>query len=139
MKFSDFSAEVWKENGRFYDTCLIPFTGLQGTESPLETVAALERMRNFMDIVEMPFQGRIVTYPAVQYMGAGYKALINEICHKVKSNQFQYVIVLTADIRLSGKEIIESDLVLSLPEIEVPQGGRLSGVVREKIQQMWQT
>ncbi|MFF2908127.1 DUF2487 family protein [Paenibacillus sp. NPDC057934] len=138
MKFSDFDPEVWKENGRFYDTCLIPFTGLQGTESPVETAAALERLRDFMDIVEIPFRGRIVTYPALQYMGAGYKGLINELCHKVKSSGFQYAVVLTVDVNLSGHEIIESDLVLALPNIEVPQGGRLNSIVGDRIQEMWQ-
>jgi 23S rRNA (pseudouridine1915-N3)-methyltransferase len=71
-------------------------------------------------------------------MGAGYEALINEICHKVKSSGFQYAVVLSADVTLSGKEIIESDLVLSLPAIEVPEDGRLNSVIRSRIEEMWQ-
>lgn len=137
MKFSDFEVEQWEENRKFYDTCLIPFTGLSGSESPPETVQALERLRDFMDLVEIPFKGRIVTYPAIQYGGGGYADLINEVCRKVKSSGFQYVVVLTADIALLEQEIIESDLVLSLPIIEGSLEGKVNSDIGMKIQEMW--
>jgi hypothetical protein len=137
MKFSDFEVEQWKENRKFYDTCLIPFTGLSGAESPPETVQALERLRDFMDLVEIPFKGRIVTYPAIQYGGEGYVDLINEVCQKVKSSGFQYAVVLTADIALLEQEIFESDLVLSLPIIEGSLEGKINSDIGMKIQEMW--
>ncbi|WP_313639723.1 DUF2487 family protein [Paenibacillus sp.] len=138
MKFSDFEVEHWEENRKFYDTCLIPFTGLSGFESPPETVQALERLRDFMDLVEKPFKGRIVTYPAIQYGGGGYVDLINEVCRKVKSSGFQYAVVLTADIALQQREIVESDLVLSMPIIEASQEGKNNSDIGMKIQEMWQ-
>jgi hypothetical protein len=137
MKFSDFEVEQWEENRKFYDTCLLPFTGLSGSESPPETVRALERLRDFMDLVEIPFKGRIVTYPAIQYGGEGYVDQINEVCRKVKSSGFQYVVVLTADIALQESEIVESDLVLSLPIIGASQEGKMNSDIGMKIQEMW--
>lgn len=105
-------------------------------ESP-ETVQALERLRDFMDLVEIPFKGRIVTYPAIQYGGEGYVGLINEVCRKVKSSGFQYAVVLTADIALLEQEIFESDLVLSLPIIEGSLEGKINSDIGMKIQKMW--
>ncbi|GGF75006.1 hypothetical protein GCM10010912_20270 [Paenibacillus albidus] len=139
MKFSDFDFKDWEKNREFFDTCLLPFTGLSALESPPEAAGALERLRDFMDLVEVPFQGRVVTYPALQYMGEEYIGLINELCRKVKSSGFQYAIVLSADISLSGREIVESDLVLSLPNIVVPSHQRINSVISGKIQEMWQT
>lgn len=139
MKFSDFEVEQWEENRKFYDTCLIPFTGLSGSESPPETVQALERLRDFMDLVEIPFKGRVVTYPAIQYGGGGYVDLINEVCRKVKSSGFQYAVVLTADVTLLDSEIIESDLVLSLPIIEASQAGKINSNIGMKIQELWRS
>lgn len=138
MKFSDFEVDYWEENKKFYDTCLIPFTGLSGLESPPEAIQALERLRDFMDMVEMPFKGRLVTYPAIQYAGSGYIEFINDICRKVKSIGFQYVVVITADISLLQSEIIESDLVLSQPIIVDSEGSVSNRELGVKIQEMWQ-
>lgn len=138
MKFSDFSRESWTENGSFYDTCLLPLTGLSGIENPAEVTAALERLRNFLELVEKPFQGRIVTYPAVQYANPNLAEVINDICRKVKSSTFQYIIVLTADLPLSEMGIIESDLLLSLTDIQASQASSISSYISEKIQAMWQ-
>ncbi|OKP93607.1 DUF2487 family protein [Paenibacillus sp. P46E] len=137
MKFSDFTVDSWSENRRFFDTCLIPFTGLRGTESPPEVAEALERLRNFLDLAEKPFQGRVVTYPALQYTGAESLAYINEICRKVKSSGFQHAIVLSADIPLTAAEIYESDLVLSLPDIRASQSEASGSYVRDEIAAMW--
>jgi 23S rRNA (pseudouridine1915-N3)-methyltransferase len=138
MKFSDFDVSSWEENRRFYDTCLLPLTGLTGMENPPDTAGALERLRDFMDLVEKPFQGRIVTYPALQYSGEGCIGLINDICRKVKSSGFQYTVVLTADMDVTEQQIAESDLVLSLPNLDAAQQSMISALVRGKIQEMWQ-
>ncbi|MDQ0192967.1 DUF2487 family protein [Paenibacillus wynnii] len=137
MKFSDFDSHSWEENCRFYDTCLIPFTGLTGSESPVETVAALERLRDFMDMVEKPFRGRIVTYPVLQYGGEHSLKLINELCCNVKSKNFRYAIVLTADIDISEREIVESDLVLSQPTFRDLSSKDVQAFTAEKIQELW--
>lgn len=138
MKFSDFDSDQWVENQKFYDTCLIPFTGLSGLESPSETVQALERLRDFMVWVEIPFKGRIVTYPAIQYATEDYKRMINEVCRKVKSFNFQHVVVISADIALQADEIYESDLVLSPSMFPSSQEVEKSSIISRKIQEMWQ-
>lgn len=138
MKFSDFDRKTWETDGHYYDTCVIPYSGLRGTETPPETVYALERQRDFLDLAERPFQGRVVTYPAVQYAGEGSIAMINEVCRKVKSIGFQYAIVLCANDAISAGEIHESDLVLCLPEIAANSGTSVSAYVREQIQGLWE-
>ncbi len=138
MKFSSFTAESWEENNKYYDTCLLPFTGLQGGESPSEAAAILEQLRDLLELVEQPFQGRIVTYPAVQYATEHSIATVNEICRKVKSNQFQFVIVATAAAELSAGDFYESDLVLSLSGFESSQRGVVKSEISDKIQAMWQ-
>ncbi|MRN53364.1 DUF2487 family protein [Paenibacillus sp. LC-T2] len=137
MRFSDLDRSSWEENHQFYDTCLLPFTGLTGLESPPEMTAALERLRDLLDLIEKPFQGRIVTYPAVQYIGTGYIGLINEICRNVKSSGFQYVIVVTADSKAADQENFESDLVLTLHDISASQNRGVNPTVGERILQMW--
>ena len=67
LKFSDISRESWPELQPYVDTCLLPLTGLTGMESPWEATETLEKLRDVIDRVEIPFRGRIVTYPAVQY------------------------------------------------------------------------
>jgi len=138
MKFSDFDSVTWEENREFYDTCLIPFTGLTGLEDPAETVAALERLRDFMDIVEKPFRGRMVTYPVFQYSGEHSIALINELCRNVKSQNFCFAILLTTDITTSENEIFESDLVLSLPRLKELGNKEIQAFAAERIHELWQ-
>lgn len=139
MKFSDFDSKTWEADGSFYDTCVIPYTGLQGTETPPEAVAALERQRDFLEMVEKPFQGRVVTYPAVQYAGADSIATINALCRKVKSIGFQYTVVLSANELLEERDIYESDLLLSLPGLHADSAAAASLHVRREIQRLWQS
>lgn len=137
MKFSEIDQNTWPELQPYFDTCLIPFTGLSGGESPWEATEALERLRDFMDYVEIPYKGRVVTYPAVQYGGTSTATLLNEICHKVKSAGFIHVMIMTADARLSREDIPESALVLSLPELEATGAASVREVVERSISEMW--
>ncbi|MCL6602364.1 MAG: YpiF family protein [Paenibacillus sp.] len=137
MKFSDFDSITWEENRQYYDTCLIPFTGLTGSEGPAETVLALEKLRDFMDMVEKPFRGRIVTYPVLQYRGEHFIDLINELCRNVKSLNFRYAIVLTAELEITRDELNESDLVLSLPNFRDLGTKDVQALTSEKIQELW--
>jgi hypothetical protein len=139
MKFSNFTAESWEDNSKYYDTCLLPFTGLQGGESPHEAAAALERLRDLLELVEQPFQGRMVIYPAVQYATEHSIADLNGVCRKVKSNQFQYVIVVTAATELSQEDVFESDLVLSLSEFDPSNKALVKSLISGKILAMWQS
>lgn len=138
MKFSDFDKSSWEANCKYFDTCLIPFTGLKGTESSPEAAEALERLRDLLDCIEQPFQGRIVTYPAIQYSSGDNIQYLNEICRKVKSSHFQYIIVASSDLELLSSEIVESDLVLSLTGFDASRIISFKSQIGRKIEQMWQ-
>ena len=140
MKFSEISPESWLELQPYFDTCLIPFTGLTGSESPIEATAALERLRDLMDLVESRYNGRMVTYPAFHYGGQANCELLNDICHKVKKSGFKYVIVMTADTYLESSQCTHSDLILSQPKLEellVDQHLSLSSIIQEKVENLW--
>ncbi|WP_342561798.1 DUF2487 family protein [Paenibacillus sp. FSL R7-0345] len=138
MKFSEFTEESWKENGEYYDTCLIPYTGLSGMESPPEAAAALEGLRDLLDLIELPFRGRIVIYPAIQYAAGQNSQYVNEVCRKVKSNLFQYVIIASAVPGVSVEDFYESDLVLYPPKVSTDRMIPLRSEIKEKIQTLWQ-
>ncbi|WP_379129249.1 DUF2487 family protein [Paenibacillus sp. sgz500958] len=138
MKFSDFDAAAWEENKHFYDTCLLPYTGLTGTESPPEAVGALERLRDFMEIFENLFRGRVVSYPVVQYAGGNSLEQINELCRIVKSTYFRYVVVVSADIVISEDEIPLSDVIFSRSLLESMTPFQTKKFINEKIQELWQ-
>ncbi|MBY0160468.1 DUF2487 family protein [Cytobacillus firmus] len=138
MKFSEVDEQTWPELKPYFDTCLIPFTGLSGTETPWEATAALERLRDFMDMAEIPFKGRLVTYPAVQYGNTEDMKLLNEVCHNVKSIGFKFVVVMTADSELSIEDVPESTLVLSRRRLEGNDSIPMPAIVSEQISEMWQ-
>ncbi|WP_160033225.1 DUF2487 family protein [Paenibacillus sp. An7] len=143
MKFSEITSEDWVELQPYLDTCLIPYTALTGWESPYEAVIALERLRDFLDYVEIPFKGRVVTYPAVHYSQASQLQYLNELCSHLKVGGFKYVIVMTADEALVQAELPEADLVLSLAallgkeEWEHANENELKKDIQSQIYQMW--
>jgi 23S rRNA (pseudouridine1915-N3)-methyltransferase len=140
VKFSEISPESWSELQPYLDTCIIPFTGLDGLESPIEATLALERLRDLMDIVENRYRGRMVTYPAFHYVGQDNYELVNEICHKIKKNGFKYVIIMTADTSLDISQCFNADLILSQPLIEVmfeDDHLSLSSIIQEMVENLW--
>jgi len=100
MKFSEITSELWEELKPYLDTCLLPVTGLNGTESPAETTQALEDLRDVMDGIEIPFKGRVVTYPACHYIEEteGHDN-VEKLCLALKRSGFRYVIVVSARLR----------------------------------------
>lgn len=144
MKFSEITSDDWVELQPYLDTCLIPYTALTGRESPYEAVNALERLRDFLDYVEIPFKGRVVTYPAVHYSQASQLQHLNELCSHLKAGGFKYVIVMTADEALVQADLFEADLVLSLAafsigkeESEHTTENELKRDIQSQIYQMW--
>ncbi|AHV98065.1 DUF2487 family protein [Paenibacillus sabinae] len=138
MKFSDFDRSSWEENGKYYDTCLIPYTGLTGKESPPQTADRLGQLRDAIYLVERPFKGRIVVYPAVQYNENEKFGIINEICHNIKSNNFRYVVVLDGVGNLLQETIFESDLIIAVKDFFGDNKDKAIALSIQKIQQMWQ-
>ncbi len=138
MKFSEVEPEAWDELRPYLDTCLIPITGLTGKEQPYEVTGALERLRDIMDWVEIPFQGRVVTYPSFQYGGVENALHINEICHNVKRSGFMFAIVISECVELRAEQVPEADLIVTPGRFPGDDNQAANLAVRDEIQRMWQ-
>ncbi|AZN40738.1 DUF2487 family protein [Paenibacillus albus] len=135
MKFSDLSADGWAELAPYLDTAVLPVTGLQGTEMPHEATEALERLRDVLDLIEIPFKGRIVTYPACQY-GAWSPELMKQLqllTGNLRQVGFKYVIIVMATPAPDESQTeTGADLVISLDEqAELPTAESVSDSVRQ--------
>ncbi|MGG6309560.1 DUF2487 family protein [Paenibacillus macerans] len=139
MKFSELEASAWEELRPYLDTCLIPVTGLSGRELPYEVTEKLERLRDILDWVELPFKGRVVTYPSFQYGAPSLAGLVNEVCRNVKSGGFVYAIVISADVEWSDDELPDADLIVTPQRFSGLGGAHPAGQVKAKIQQLWQS
>lgn len=140
MKFSQFEAKTWEEMKVFFDTCLLPVTGLTGSEAPYEAVERLELLRDVMDWIESPFQGRVVTYPAVQYGGVEAADQINRIVQGIRQVGFTYVIVASTVEELNEELLPEVNLLVT-PQRYAESAGQpksQNSAVRERILRLWQ-
>jgi 23S rRNA (pseudouridine1915-N3)-methyltransferase len=138
MKFSEVQQSEWEELKPYLDTCLLPLTGLTGEESPWQVTEVLEQLRDLMDLVEIPFKGRVVTYPALQYKADDEKmiAAVNELCLKLKLDTFKYVILITVDEALANQEFLASDLFISVNDLSETSNENRAIIV-SKVQSLW--
>ncbi|PQP82014.1 DUF2487 domain-containing protein [Paenibacillus sp. PCH8] len=138
MKFSEMNQDSWAELQLYLDTCLIPYTALSGNQSPVEATEALERLRDFLDLVEIPFKGRIMTYPAFHYAHSEMSMTLNSLSEQLKSSGFKYVVIMSSDGEFGGAKISSADLVLSRSALtrEIGEEG-LARYVGEKIRELW--
>jgi 23S rRNA (pseudouridine1915-N3)-methyltransferase len=138
MKFSEIEETSWEELQPYLDTCLLPLTGLTGEETPWQVTQRLEKLRDLMDHVEIPFKGRVVTYPAVQYTMEEdpFRLSVNALCHKLKLSQFKYVIVITADDSLANIEYQTADLLISNQMMKEDANSTRAGIVA-LVQGLW--
>ncbi|MGN7413632.1 DUF2487 family protein [Paenibacillus sp. SAF-068] len=138
MKFSEMTQDSWAELQLYLDTCLIPYTALSGEQSPVEVTEALERLRDFLDLVEIPFKGRIMTYPAFHYANPELSMTLNSLSSQLKSSGFKYVVIMSSDGHLDEVEIPSADLVLSRSVLThmVGEDG-IARFVGEKIRELW--
>ncbi len=113
MKFSDIEEQNWEQLAPYLDTCLLPLTGLDGTEKPWQATNALEKLRDFLDLIEIPFRGRIVTYPAAHYELLEERASekLDKLCSRLKT-VFRYVIVASAKPEAANLRLENADLLL---------------------------
>jgi 23S rRNA (pseudouridine1915-N3)-methyltransferase len=111
MKFSEITREQWEELSPYLDTCLLPVTGMPNTAKPYEATEWLEQLRDIMDLIEIPFKGRVVTYPAWHYISDSERLSehLNEWCASAKRGGFRYVIVVTAN----------KQLIVECPEVDL--------------------
>ncbi|WP_059043361.1 DUF2487 family protein [Paenibacillus rubinfantis] len=137
MKFSEIEASSWEELRPYLDTCLIPVTGLTGREQPYEVTEKLERLRDVLDWVEIPFNGRVVTYPAFQYQTEGMTQAINDLCRNVKSSGFTFAIVVSADFEGKTEELPHADLIVTPRGFALDSGEGAGGRVKAAIQELW--
>lgn len=112
MKFNDIADEQWDELKPYLDTCLLPVTGMTGIEQPHEARVALEQLRDVMDLIEIPFKGRIVTYPALHYISEGIdQNIVSRVCRSLKETGFRFVVVISAKNQ-QGLTCPEADLII---------------------------
>jgi 23S rRNA (pseudouridine1915-N3)-methyltransferase len=138
MKFNEIEKSGWEELQPYLDTCLLPLTGLTGKETPWQVTERLEKLRDLMDHLEVPFKGRVVTYPAVQYTMEDDQMIssVNALCHRLKLSQFKYVILITADDSLAKLEYQTSDLLISNQMIQADASSTRAGIVT-LVQELW--
>ncbi|MBD2869678.1 DUF2487 family protein [Paenibacillus arenilitoris] len=131
MKFSEIASEQWEELAPYLDTCLLPVTGLSGGEKPHEATQRLERLRDLLDLIEIPFKGRIVTYPAWHYAnGANWQEALNGWCEAAKKSGFRYVIVASANQALELREHSADLCFLPDEDGKLPKATEVSETVR---------
>jgi 23S rRNA (pseudouridine1915-N3)-methyltransferase len=111
MKFSEISKEQWEELSPYLDTCLLPVTGMVDPLQPYEATERLEQLRDLLDLIEIPFKGRVVTYPAWHYIydSENFAVHVEQWCASVKQAGFRYVIVVTPNM----------ELVLDCPSVDL--------------------
>ncbi|HEY4391164.1 MAG TPA: DUF2487 family protein [Paenibacillus sp.] len=139
MKFSEIESTAWEELRPYLDTCLLPVTALTGLEQPFEVTDKLERLRDIMDCIEIPFKGRVVTYPAFQYGNTEIVELINDVCRNIKLSGFKYAIVISTQAELKTEALIDADLILTAqdyPNYKTPEGVEQ---IRQAVQALWQS
>lgn len=145
LKFSEIESENWPELQPYLDTCLLPVTGLEGSESPWEAAEALEHLRDVLDLIEIPFKGRTVTYPAMHYSGTGQAAasarkLIEDVCARLRDAGFRYIVLVSAMPNAeAGLPQGIADLIVAMTREELEaQGGEARRSVAEKLTRLWQ-
>jgi 23S rRNA (pseudouridine1915-N3)-methyltransferase len=141
MKFSDIEQSQWPALQPYLDTCLLPVTGLNGSEEPWQATYALEQLRDLLDLVEIPFKGRIVTYPALHYIhGQTDVGHLSDLCSSFKKTGFAYVILAGNGINGSlplTDSITGCDLVLSHTELSPFSINERQKLVQERITAIW--
>jgi 23S rRNA (pseudouridine1915-N3)-methyltransferase len=138
MKFSEIQQIDWEELKPYLDTCLLPLTGISGEEPPWKVTESLEKLRDLMDFIEIPYKGRVVTYPALQYKLDEDQmiAAVDTLCHKLKAAQFKYVIIITADDSIAKLEFQANDLLIS-PFMLIADISITQAKIDFEIQRLW--
>lgn len=143
MKFSDIREEEWEQLRPYLDTCVLPLTALSGREQPSEVVKKLEHLRDALDFVEIPFKGRIVTYPALHYsnvlQGQALTDMVDEVGRKLKDSGFAFVVVVVTESYPDLKACTSIDLVIEPFENPELSSREIQKVVQKKMQQLWMT
>jgi hypothetical protein len=97
MKFSEMDEASWPDLQPYFDTCLLPVTGITGTEAPWEMAERAAAAGDWLLPLEKAFKGRTVTLPACHYGAEGDRGteLLAELCRRCRASGFRYVILVS--------------------------------------------
>ncbi|MFD7523995.1 DUF2487 family protein [Paenibacillus chitinolyticus] len=140
MKFSEITEKDWTDLQPYLDTCLLPVTGLGGGETPWEAGDALESLRDVLDVLEIPYKGRVVTYPALHYCTSEDRdrEYVERTCGQLRKAGFAYVVVVTAHPEIGAWQLQNADLIVYLsPEAVRNPGQEAKKAIGERIEQLW--
>ncbi|WP_028544274.1 DUF2487 family protein [Paenibacillus taiwanensis] len=145
MKFSEISEAQWQQWKPYLDTCVIPVTGLTGALAPFQATASLEQLRDWLEHVEIPFHGRIVTYPAYHFVDPssdfqtvnGEWTKLDRLALELKAAGFRYVIAMSAQVELPHQPLSNFDLVLTPFAIRITESENSRQRISELVQTMW--
>jgi hypothetical protein len=140
MKFSDIDEKRWPELKDYLDTCLLPVTGLTGTEPPWLAAKALEELRDLLDCVEIPFYGRVVTYPAFHYFAAKRpEEELRRLCANLREAGFARVIAAFRELPQELREAAETgaDLLLSAKDFAGMERDAVNAEIRRQVVGLW--
>ncbi|MGG1515120.1 DUF2487 family protein [Paenibacillus oryzisoli] len=139
MKFHEVDAAQWPELKPYLDTCLLPVTGLTGSEEPLAVTQALERLQDALDMIEAPYKGRVVTYPTLHYItGVNANEQAEALAEQIKASGFKHVIVLTLLTEAVEWETVHIDLLIALDWAQWANEAELvKSSISQHIQRLW--
>ncbi|OCT12682.1 hypothetical protein A8709_33285 [Paenibacillus pectinilyticus] len=139
MKFNEIVAQDWPELKPYLDTCLLPVTGLRGSEDPMIVTSVLEQLRDVMEVIEIPYKGRVVTYPALHYItGADVSELVEDIVQRLKKSGFRYIIVLTLHTEAIAWKSPGTDLLIVVDKDQwIVQSDAIKTGISKQVQQLW--
>ncbi|MBP1961942.1 DUF2487 family protein [Paenibacillus aceris] len=140
MKFNDIPAQDWPDLKPYLDTCLLPVTGLTGFEDPATVTLALEQLRDALETIEIPYKGRVVTYPALHYMTAvNMRDQLEALSLHLKRMGFRYVIVLTIHTEAAAWKADQTDLLIAVDmEQWSSQSEQIKSSISKQVQHLWQ-
>lgn len=95
MKFQEVTSAQWEQWKPYVDTVFLPWTQLQGDESPWEVTARLAQLADMLAPLERAYGGRVVTYPALHY-GTSPEAhvLLERTMERLHAFGFRYCVVV---------------------------------------------
>jgi 23S rRNA (pseudouridine1915-N3)-methyltransferase len=140
LKFNDIQAQDWPDLKPYLDTCLLPLTGLTGFEEPAQVTLALEQLRDALETIEIPYKGRVVTYPALHYItGVDIRDQLNTISLHLKRMGFRFVIVLTLHTEAALWNVEQTDLLIAVDMQQwTSQSEQIKSSISKQVQHLWQ-
>lgn len=115
MKFSEFDETTWPGLAPYLDTCLLPVTGLEGSETPDVMTDKAAAAGAWLSPIEQAYKGRTVTLPALHYYegGPAVTEQLARMCGSFRRIGFRYVVLVCGIPGLLGAELAgKADLIL---------------------------